>query len=65
MHLAGAAEDADYSPECQPRLGGIVILLCLLTIFPPIQVLSTSFKIQIELFTKDIRIIPGLKGLDL
>jgi len=37
---------------------GIVILLCMLTIFPFIWMLSTSLKIPTEVFTKDIRIIP-------
>ena len=37
---------------------GIVILLCMLTIFPFIWMLSTSLKIPTPAFTKDIRIIP-------
>ena len=37
---------------------GVVIFLCLLTIFPFVWMLSTSFKIPTEVFTKEIRIIP-------
>lgn len=39
-------------------LHAIVIVLCFLTIFPFFWMLSTSFKIPTEIFTKDIQIFP-------
>src|SRR6188472_3244813 len=37
---------------------GLVMLLCLLTVFPFVWMLSTSLKIPTEIFTKGITIIP-------
>ena len=53
-------------PKAKPRrvnpanwiAHGVVIFLCLLTIFPFVWMLSTSFKIPTEVFTKQIRLIP-------
>ena len=39
-------------------LHAIVIVLCFLTVFPFFWMLSTSFKIPTEIFTKDIQIFP-------
>lgn len=36
----------------------LVILLCAITLFPMLWMLSTSFKIPTEVFTKDIQIFP-------
>jgi sn-glycerol 3-phosphate transport system permease protein len=36
----------------------LVILLCAITLFPMLWMLSTSFKIPTEVFTKDIQILP-------
>ncbi len=36
----------------------VVILLCAITLFPMLWMLSTSFKIPTEVFTKDIQILP-------
>jgi ABC-type glycerol-3-phosphate transport system permease component len=36
----------------------VVILLCLVTLFPMLWMLSTSFKIPTEVFTRDIQILP-------
>jgi ABC-type glycerol-3-phosphate transport system permease component len=36
----------------------LVILLCLVTLFPMLWMLSTSFKIPTEVFTRDIQILP-------
>jgi sn-glycerol 3-phosphate transport system permease protein len=54
------------SPGASPwtrRLGSgtvhlLVILLCAITLFPMLWMLSTSFKIPTEVFTKDIQILP-------
>ncbi|MGB3328705.1 MAG: carbohydrate ABC transporter permease [Thermomicrobiales bacterium] len=45
-------------------LHAIVIVLCFLTIFPFFWMLSTSFKIPTEIFTKDIQIFPHTPTLD-
>lgn len=39
-------------------LHGLVVALCALTVFPLLWMLSTSFKIPTEVFTKDIRLLP-------
>lgn len=36
----------------------VVILLCAITLFPMLWMLSTSFKIPTEVFTRDIQILP-------
>src|SRR3982750_1085764 len=36
----------------------LVILLCAITLFPMLWMLSTSFKLPTEVFTKDIQILP-------
>ena len=36
----------------------LVILLCAITLFPMLWMLSTSFKVPTEVFTKDIQILP-------
>jgi ABC-type glycerol-3-phosphate transport system permease component len=36
----------------------LVILLCAITLFPMLWMLSTSFKIPTEVFTRDIQILP-------
>jgi len=36
----------------------LVILLCAITLFPMLWMLSTSFKIPNEVFTRDIQILP-------
>ncbi len=36
----------------------VIVLICLLTVFPFIWMISTSFKESTEVFTKDIRLIP-------
>lgn len=36
----------------------VVILLCAITLFPMLWMLSTSFKIPTEVFTKEIQILP-------
>jgi len=36
----------------------VVILLCALTLFPMLWMLSTSFKVPTEVFTQDIQILP-------
>jgi multiple sugar transport system permease protein/sn-glycerol 3-phosphate transport system permease protein len=49
---SGAARRSGY------LLHGIILLICALTIFPFLWMLSTSFKVPTEVFTKDIRLIP-------
>jgi multiple sugar transport system permease protein/sn-glycerol 3-phosphate transport system permease protein len=39
-------------------LHAVILLICALTIFPFLWMLSTSFKLPTEVFTKDIRLIP-------
>jgi sn-glycerol 3-phosphate transport system permease protein len=51
------------APRWSRRLGRgtvhlLVILLCAITLFPMLWMLSTSFKIPTEVFTKDIQILP-------
>jgi ABC-type glycerol-3-phosphate transport system permease component len=46
-----------FKPELW-TVHAIVILLCLLTIFPFFWMLSTSLKVPTEVFTKDIRLVP-------
>lgn len=51
------------APRWSPRLGRsavhlLVIVLCAITLFPMLWMLSTSFKIPTEVFTRDIQILP-------
>ena len=45
-------------------LHALVVVLCGLTIFPLFWMLSTSFKIPTEVFTKDIRLLPTSPTLE-
>lgn len=42
----------------RPVLELSIIVICLLTIFPFLWMISTAFKIPSEVFTRDIRLIP-------
>ena len=58
-----AAPAGPAAPRGSGRLGIgavhlVVILLCAITLFPMLWMLSTSFKVPTEVFTKDIQILP-------
>jgi sn-glycerol 3-phosphate transport system permease protein len=58
-----ASRESPAASRWSRRLGRgaihlVVILLCAITLFPMLWMLSTSFKIPTEVFTRDIQILP-------
>jgi len=59
MASAGAVGDRRWSRRLgRGAVHALVILLCAITLFPMLWMLSTSFKIPNEVFTRDIQILP-------
>ncbi|MGC4189730.1 MAG: carbohydrate ABC transporter permease [Thermomicrobiales bacterium] len=62
-HAGGISEQESSGAAMRSRLGKlaihlVVIVLCLLTIFPFFWMVSTAFKQADEVFTKDLRLFP-------
>ncbi len=63
LALPGGKSASRHAPRWSRGFGrglahAVVILLCAATLFPMLWMLSTSFKIPTEVFTKDIQILP-------